>query len=200
MLELQSGNEAALDCILAHYQSGVFHFVLRSIRDHGRAEDLTQEVFFRVYRSRASYTATAAFKTWLFTIAHRLALNELRALRRRRRVFSEATPTAASGGDRGGPESFWSNVADATQPTPLECLEEKELQKLIEKLLGRLPENQRMALELKRSQDFSYNEIAAILEVSIKAVKSLLVRAREKLKTEVELYLSGHGRMQGQEP
>jgi len=200
MLELQSGHEAALDRIVAHYQSGVFHFVLRNVRDRGRAEDLTQEVFVRVYRSRVKYAPTATFKTWIFTIAHRLALNELRAVRRRRRVFSEGAASGTPADNQEAPENFWSNVRDRTQPTPLESLEEKELQMLIENLLGRLPQNQRAALELKRSQDFSYKEIAEILEVSTKAVKSLLVRARERLKTEIELYLAGHSRMQGQEP
>lgn len=200
MLALQSGDEAALDSLVAHYQSGVFHFILRTVRDRGRAEDLTQEVFVRVYRSRESYAPTATFKTWIFTIAHRLALNEIRALQRRRRVFTEGPATGASSNDRSPGEDFWSSVGDPTQPTPLESLEEKELEKLIESLLEDLPQNQRFALELKRTQDLSYKEIAEILEVSTKAVKSLLVRAREKLKTEVDLYLAGHRRIQGQEP
>jgi RNA polymerase sigma-70 factor (ECF subfamily) len=81
--------------------------------------------------------------------------------------------------------------------TPFEPLERKEMEDLIDELLERLPENQRAALQLQRSECYSYQEIAGVLEVSTMAVKSLLVRARENLKRELERYLDGKNKLIG---
>ena len=89
MLAFQAGNSAAFDDIVYRYQQPVQNFLRRYLRDRDRMEDLTQEVFIRVYKSRERYQPTAKLRTWLFTIATRLALNEIRSIRRKRRVFSE---------------------------------------------------------------------------------------------------------------
>ncbi len=190
MERFQAGDERAFDRLVHHYQSGVFHFILGNIKDAGRAEDLTQDVFIRVYRSRQRYRPTARFKTWLFTIANRLMLNEIRAVRRRRRVFS-AVPTQTQSEAAEGEEEFWGSVADSGAETPGEFAERRELETVVKNLVESLPQNQRTAIELQRSEKFSYREIAEILDVSPMAVKSLLVRARERLKNGLERYLSG---------
>ena len=187
MRSFQAGNEAAFDRIVQHYQTGVYHFIRGILGDIGRAEDLTQEAFFRVYRSRGGYRPTARFKTWLFTIANRLALNEIRAIRRRRRVFSEGTKVMGSNTDD---EAFWNSVADENAVSPTALAEQKELDEMLQGLVESLPGNQRTAIELQRTQKFSYAEMAAILQVTPAAVKSLLVRAREKLKSALDPYLS----------
>ena len=190
MRSLQAGDEGSFDLIVAHYQSGVFHFIRASIKDEGRVEDLTQEVFIRVYRSRQRYRPVARFKTWLFTIANRLMLNEVRAIRRRRRVFSDV-PVQSSPADPSREEEFWGSVSDANAENPGDFAERRELEDVVKALVQRLPRNQRAAIELQRSERFSYLEISEILGVSPMAVKSLLVRAREKLKLGLEPYLSG---------
>ncbi len=199
MLALQAGEASAFDQIVSGYQSCVFHFLFRTVRDWGRAEDLTQDVFVRVYRSRARYRPLSSFKTWIFTIASRLALNEVRAVRRRRRVFAECAGSSAPGKDSCGDdgEDFWASIPDRAVETPFEPLERKEMEDLIDELLERLPENQRAALQLQRSERYSYQEIAGVLEVSTMAVKSLLVRARENLKRELERYLDGKNKLIG---
>ena len=189
MRNLQAGDEGSFDRLVAHYQSGVFHFIRASIKDEGRAEDLTQDVFIRVYRSRQKYRPTARFKTWLFTIANRLMLNEIRAIRRRRRVFSDV-PVQRSPADTPDEGEFWGSVSDANAEDPGDFAERRELEDVVKALVATLPRNQRAAIELQRSERFSYLEISEILGVSPMAVKSLLVRAREKLKLGLEPYLS----------
>ena len=200
MLAFQGGAEDAFDRLVGRYQSTVYHFIVRTIRDAGRAEDLTQEVFLRVYRSRERYKPVANFKTWLFTIANRLALNELRAVRRRRRIFVEAGGMDGSPGSAKSHDDFWANVPDRQCASPSEPVEEDELERVIGELLNRLPENQRAAIQLQRSETFSYQDIAEVLQVSTMAVKALLVRAREDLKIGLERYLEGKNNLLGKKP
>jgi RNA polymerase sigma-70 factor (ECF subfamily) len=190
MLAFERGDEAAFDRIVGHYQMGIQQYLSSTVRDAGRAEDLTQDVFVRVYRSRGRYRPTASFRTWIFTIANRLALNELRAVRRRRRIFTDAVPAPA--GEDGASE-LWAGVPDRKAEAPGESIERMEMESVIASLLERLPQNQRAAVELQRDGGLSYKEIAAVLGVSTPAVKSLLVRARDSLKRGVERYLEGRG-------
>jgi RNA polymerase sigma-70 factor (ECF subfamily) len=185
MAEFRGGDESAFDRIVIFYQEGVFHFLMRAVKDAGRAEDLVQEVFMRVYRSRSTYRRLAGFRSWLFTIAHRLALNELRAVRRRRRIFPVLFSGSAGQEDEAG-EDFWANVEDRQKETPLEWMELRELQQILEKLLLDLPANQRLAVQLHSAEHFTYREIGEALGLSVMAVKSVLVRARENLKRRLE--------------
>lgn len=195
MLEFQGGNDLSFDRIVACYRPRILNFLRRTLRDSARAEDLTQEVFVRVFRSRARYKATASFRTWLFTIASRLALNEARTLRRRRRVFAEVSSSVSFSGSLSnadaadGCDEFWANVPDPKSEAPFHSLQRKELEEVIEALLDDLPGNQRAALELQQGEQLSYCEIAETLGVSTMAVKSLLLRARENLRAGLQGYL-----------
>lgn len=175
MLELQAGREAAFEELVKILHHRVFHFVRRLVRDEGRAEDLTQEVFVRVYRARTDYRPMGTFQSWIFTIAHRLALNELRALRRRRRVISERAAFQVE-------EDPVAEAEDQRGDGPEERAAAGELASRLDRLICALPENQRAALELHRTAELSYQEIARLLCVTPLAVKSLLVRARETLR------------------
>jgi RNA polymerase sigma-70 factor (ECF subfamily) len=187
MLRFQSGDESAFEALVLRYQGLVRHFLLRYLRDRDRAEDLVQEVFLRVFRSRGRYEATAGFSSWLLTITTRLALNEIRGLRRRRRVFSESG--ADDSADEGG--TAWERAPDHREDEPTAGAEAKELEKLIDRLIANLPEQQRAAILLCRLHDLSYAEIAVALETTIGAVKSLVLRARENLRRGLEPYLEG---------
>jgi RNA polymerase sigma-70 factor, ECF subfamily len=190
MLAFQAGDETAFDRIVERHWSSVRRFIERSVADVDRAEDLTQEVFIRVYRSRDRYRPSAGFRTWLFTIANRLALNEARSRRRRSRVFRNAPGSGAESSEDAS-DDFWANIEDPRSESPLDRLERKELEMVMEDLLGRLSQGQRAAIELQRAGPFSYREIAEIMGVTVPAVKSLLVRAREALKEGVDIYLRG---------
>jgi RNA polymerase sigma-70 factor (ECF subfamily) len=163
--------------------------VRRRLKDHASVEDVVQETFIGFSNSLVNFDDKRDLQTWLFTIANHLALNEVRAVRRRRRVFRDAPPVLAREDDSA--ERFWANVPDRSLEAPPESVERKEMESLIEGLLDRLPGNQRAAVELQRDGDLSYREIAEVIGVSMPAVKSLLVRARESLKRGLEQYLEG---------
>ncbi|MGQ9591779.1 MAG: RNA polymerase sigma factor [Planctomycetota bacterium] len=187
MLAFARGDEEAFDEIVELYRDSVFRFFARRVRDAGRAEDLTQEVFLRIYRARASYRATASFRSWILTIAHRLALNELRAVRRRRRVFAPLagrSDPADRDGARG--EDIWAAVPDEAAPSPPAVLEAKERQEALRRQISKLPPNQRTALELVCGEELSYAEAARVMGVSVAAVRSLLVRARRALLAKLQ--------------
>ena len=187
MLAFQAGDSAAFDGIVYRYQQPVQNFLRRYLRDRDRMEDLTQEVFIRVYKSRERYQPTAKLRTWLFTIATRLALNEIRSIRRKRRVFSEVAdePEADS------PSPFRA-AEDYREEAPAEQVQEKELGKIIDRLIEELPPNQKAAILLSQLQKLSYKEIAEVLDMSVMAVKSLLMRGREILRGRLKPYFDGN--------
>ncbi len=182
MAAFSSGDEEAFERIVDAFKDSVLRFLCRRVRDADRAEDLLQEVFIRVYRARQGYRPTASFRTWLFTIANRLALNEIRAVRRRRRIFAPSPSEGKASEDDLSVDDFWANVADRDPTGPAEALERKELESVLEGLLESLPPNQRLAVELVSGDQLSYAEAAGVMGVSVAAVRSLLVRARQCLK------------------
>jgi len=121
MAEFRGGDESAFDKIVGFYQEGVFRFLVRAVKDAGRSEDLAQEAFLRVYRSRNTYRPLAGFRSWLFTIAHRLALNELRRSGDAG-DFPDLLQRKGRAGRRAG-EDFWANVEDKSGETPLDRME-----------------------------------------------------------------------------
>ena len=193
MVAFSRGDEACFELIVKTYFCRILRFLQRRVRDPGRAEDLAQEVFLRVYRSRRSYQPTARFRSWLFTIAHHLVLNELRAIRRRHRVFARVLPSAGAGGgadiEEASLQDFWASVPDPGQTGAERSLELKELEGMVRANLERLPLNQRTAMELASGEGLSYAEIAGVLGVTVGAVRSLLVRARRALRAGLEAYL-----------
>ena len=162
------------------------NFVYRSLRDEIEAEDLAQNVFLQVYKSRSRYKQTAKFSTWLFTIARNLCLNELR--RRYRHPAESIEETQAENESREG--ATQRQYEDKSQMAPPEKLLHGELVQKIEEALAELPENQRSAILLCRQDELSYEEIADILDCSLSATKSLIHRGRETLKEKLKRYLS----------
>ncbi len=186
MLAFQAGDPAAFDRIVLHYRSMVWRFIARYVRDLERAEDLSQEVFLRVYRARRRYRPTAGFRTWLFTIAARLCLNDLRSQRRERRVIVRL-PGAV---EEGGPgDDRLQSVPDPDSAPAEKALELSELEEALDGAIAGLPPGQRAAILLLRFEDLSYREIAEALGVSAMAVKSLINRAREKLRSGLGRFL-----------
>ncbi len=186
MLAFKAGDSSVFDDIVYRYQKPVQNFLRRYLRDQNRMEDLTQEVFIRVYKSRERYEPRAKFRTWLFTIATRLALNEIRAIRRRRRVFSEIPDEPAMD----SPSPF-RTAEDYREENPGEQTEKNELGELLDRLIEELPPNQKAAILLSRMEKLSYKEIAEVLDLSVMAVKSLLMRGREALRCRLKPYFEG---------
>ena len=182
MLRVKRGDRAAFTALVEKYKQPVVNFVCRSLRDEAESEDLAQNVFLQVYKSRARYERTAKFSTWLFTIARNLCLNEIR--RRSRHPAESLEETHAENEDQ--PQRQYE---DKKVFLPVENVLHGELSRKIEEALADLPENQRTAILLCRQDELSYEEIAKILGCSLSATKSLIHRGRETLKEKLKPYL-----------
>ena len=158
--------------------------VMNHLTGHAdEAEDLAQEVFLRVYRTRKKYTPKAKFSTWLFTIANNLALNALRD-RQRRPVLPLEVRESGPLGPRPA-----ENAAAARDEPPAHNLQQQELADVIRKALDDLNERQRVAIVLNKFEDMNYADIAEVMGLTVKAVKSLLSRARMKLREALQGYI-----------
>jgi RNA polymerase sigma-70 factor (ECF subfamily) len=176
MLRVRDGDAASFETLLRRYRLPLVRYFRRMVRDQGLAEDLAQEVFLRVYKSRERYQPEARFTTWLYRIATNLALN---AIRDRRDEASDAAGDDAEGGS--GLERFVD-----PQPTVEQRLVQSDRERLIRHAVEALPGNQRAAVILHKYQEVDYRQIAGILSVSESAVKSLLFRAYETLRVRLE--------------
>lgn len=182
MLRVSQGDLHAFECLVKKYQNSIKDFIARQIHDVAEAEDLAQKVFIQVFRAAKRYRPTAKFSTWLFTIARNLCLNEIRRRSRKPSQALDLTPELTSE-DKAQNHGGWS------EESPTQSLLRQELEEKIEQVLAKLPELQRSALLLLDRQGMSYEEIAQTLGKSVSAIKSLIHRARETLKSEIKPYL-----------
>src|SRR4051794_8744276 len=185
MLQVRDDVQGAFEVLVERYQHRLVGIMGHLVGRAEEAEDLTQEVFLRVYRSRKGYRPRAKFSTWLFTIANNLALNHLREKGR--------NPSAAAGGAGRGPGSSDDQPAvdrvAARDGTPSAQLRKVELSDVVREALDILGEDQKVAVLLNKFEDMSYAEIAEVMGRSEAAVKSLLARARNHLRERLEPYL-----------
>lgn len=182
MLRVKRGDRAAFSALVEKYQQPLLNFLLRSLQDETEAEDLAQNVFVQVWKSARRYRPTARFSTWLFTIARNLCLNELRRRARHPAASLESPPAESE-------LPLPQRLEDQRSGTPPEALLREELFQKVEAALAELPESQRTAILLCREEEFSYEDIAAILGCSLSATKSLIHRGRETLKQKLKPYL-----------
>ncbi|MDE1156577.1 MAG: sigma-70 family RNA polymerase sigma factor [Acidobacteriaceae bacterium] len=175
MLELKAGNMAAFDVLLAKYRKPIIHFMFRMVHNQAVAEELAQEVFLRVYRSRETYRAEARFSTWLYRIATNLGVNHARDTRRER-----ASSTVYL--DDPDPETGTTpDVADDTPSAEADMLREERM-KAIRSYVMALPERQKVAVLMHKYEGLDYKQIGDVLKLSESATKSLLFRAYQTLR------------------
>jgi len=177
MLQVRDGNAAAFEELMRRYQNRLIAVMEHLVPGRQQAEDLAQEVFLRVYRARKTYQPDAKFATWLFTIANNVASNALRKLSRRREVHLQATP---SGSVALRPLENMAQEASGLMPSRI--LDRSERSEIVAAAVQSLSERQRMAVLLSKFEHMSYADIAATMDLSTPAVKSLLSRARANLK------------------
>ena len=179
MLQLKAGDDSAFDYLVEKFRRPLIGFMYRMARNQSVAEELAQEVFLRVYRSRQSYAAEAKFSTWLYRIATNLALNHIRDTRNERMLASVSLdePDEESGRTL--------EVADS-RSTVEEDLVRQERLRAIRQCVEELPERQRLAVVMHKYQEMEYREIAGVLKMSESAVKSLLFRAYESLREKLK--------------
>ncbi len=183
MLKVQEGDFVAFETLVDKYKQPVINVVARIVRDTTEAEDLAQNVFLQVYKAAGRYKVTAKFSTWLFTIARNLSLNELR--RRSRHPASSLDATM----DPEDEEAPSRQIEDQGVVSASDEALQSELVAKIDEVLGELPVNQRTAIILVKEKGLSYEDIAGILGCSVSAVKSLIHRGRETIKSRIKPYL-----------
>jgi RNA polymerase sigma-70 factor (ECF subfamily) len=178
MLLVAGGDTAAFETLVERHQALVAGTVARMLGSNSDVEDITQQVFIRVWKSAGRYVARAKFTTWLLKITRNLVFNEMRRAKRHPHVPVQIDP-----------ETEELPIKDEAAATPDATLLQAELQRAIESAIKELPDAQRMALVLRRYEELSYEEIADVLELSVPAVKSLLFRARTELRERLQSYL-----------
>ena len=172
MLRVREGDTTSFTILLERHRTPVIHFLYRMVQNQPVAEELAQEVFLRVYRSRETYEATAKFATWLFRIATHLALNSIRDSRNERGQQSL---------DEEVSEGMVRQVADRKPTIEQNMVAQSKLEE-VRRAIELLPEKQRAAVLMHKYEELEYTQIAAVLECSESAVKSLLFRAYETLR------------------
>lgn len=180
MTRIAGGDDQAFEILVNRHQTAVVNLIYRFMGDRTQAKDLAQEVFLRVWQSAKSYEPRAKFTTWIYRITANLCFNELKSSRRK-----EWVPFFLLGEDRA--KTIEEVLVDTT-PSAEDLLLSREQSQRISDALRSLPANQRMALVLKRYDDLSYQEIAKILNCSISAVESLIIRAKRNLQKKLGLY------------
>jgi len=178
MVEVAEGDLSAFKTLVELHHKPLISFIARFTGDRDSAEDIAQEVFLRVFKAAKDYKPRAKFKTWLFTIATNLCLNEIR--------YNKSIPQYVD----------LSYLHEQKYPfmvpnafSPQKAAERAELSTAVRKAIRNLPENQRLAILLRQYNDFSYNEISTAMGISISAVESLIQRARQSLKKSLASYL-----------
>ncbi|MGO8794699.1 MAG: RNA polymerase sigma factor [Candidatus Sulfotelmatobacter sp.] len=182
MLRVKAGDQSAFDYLVQKYRRPLVSFMYRMARNTAAAEDLAQEVFLRVYRSRASYEASAKFTTWLYRIATNLAVNHARDTRKER---PEVTVSLDEPDEETGTTM---DVADGTISAE-EALVRRERMMAIRSKVEALPERQKMAVIMHKYQQMDYKQIADVLKLSESATKSLLFRAYETLREQLKEFV-----------
>ena len=172
MLRVKEGDGASFGVLLEKHRQSVIHFLYRMVQNHAVAEELAQEVFLRVYRSRSSYEPTAKFTTWLFRIATHLALNSLR---------DGKNEKSQDRLDENADDLPVRQVSDRRPTVEATMVYEARLEE-VRKAIGMLPDKQRAAVLMHKYEEMEYSQIAKALNCSESAVKSLLFRAYETLR------------------
>jgi RNA polymerase sigma-70 factor (ECF subfamily) len=180
LARVAGGDEYAFQILVNRHQTPVLNLIYRFLGDRLKSEDLAQETFLKVWRAAKTYKRKSKFTTWLYRICVNLCLNEIKSARRRKWLQFFQNPPDAK------PPKDESLLDEALNPEDL--LLARERSRLISNALQALPENQRIALILKRYDGLPYEEISRVLGCSIPAVESLIVRAKRTLQKKLEKF------------
>lgn len=179
MLRVRDGDDAGYDILIVKYRRPIINFMYRMVHNQAVAEELAQEVFLRVYRSRQTYRAEAKFTTWLYRIATNLGVNYARDTKHERAAQNVYL-------DQPDPETGTTpDVADDTASVEEHLVRDERMRAIRQHVMA-LPERQRTAVLMHKYQGLDYKQIGEVLKLSESATKSLLFRAyqtlRERLK------------------
>lgn len=175
--QLRAGDELAFKSLVTNYQDMVYNTALGIVQNSEDAEDVAQEVFIQVYRSIDQFKGDARLSTWIYRITTTKALDHIRSRRRKKRF---AFITSLFGPN----DELVHEPVDFQHPGV--ALDRKEQAALLFRMIEQLPENQKVAFTLHKTEDLSYQEIAEVMKLSVSAVESLLFRARQNLRKLLE--------------
>ncbi len=177
MLEYQKGEMRAMDELLRRYKNPVYRYAFRLCANEAEAQDTAQETFLRVHQYRGQYRPIGKFSTWLFGIAHNVAVSKFR-----RNKWLVLWPRRADDPDE---------MVDFESPTPSpsQNLEQGDFETMVKKCVQSLPFLQKEALVLREYENLDYQEIAKILNKSLGTIKTLIHRARQSLKDKLLPYI-----------
>jgi len=184
MLRVKAGDDSAFGYLVQKYRRPLIGFMYRLCHNPATAEELAQEVFLRVYRSRSTYEPSAKFSTWLYRIATNLAVNHARDTRHER---PEKTVRLDEPDQETGTTP---DLADDSLSAEEQLLRRERLAAIRAKV-NALPERQRLAVMMHKYQQMDYRQIAAVMKMSESATKSLLFRAYETLREQLKEFVSG---------
>ncbi|MBP6430704.1 MAG: RNA polymerase sigma factor [Ferruginibacter sp.] len=179
IVALQQGDEQAFKKLIDEWQSMVYNTALSIIQNEDEADEITQEVFIKVFQSISSFKGDAKISTWLYQITVNKSLDYLKKEKQKKRF--------------GFVQFLWgSNNAEVAEPAlfyhPGVAMEKKEASAALFKAIKKLPNNQRIAFTLHKVEGQKYNEIASIMNMSLQAIESLIARAKINLKKELEVF------------
>lgn len=177
--QLKKGDETAFKTIVEQWQNMVYNTILGIVQNEADAEDLTQDVFIKVFENISSFKGESKFSTWLYRIATTKALDFLRSKKRKKR-FGFIKSLIAPG------QEEESGLADFHHPGIK--MDNKERATALFKAISKLPENQKAAFTLHKLEGLSYQEISEVLHSSVSAVESLMSRAKANLRKELEKF------------
>ncbi len=171
ILMYREGDADAFDTLFVRHAAGVYGFARTMLTDAGGAEEILQETFLSVARTAARYTPRGRFRSWLMRIVRNRCLNRLDAQRRRRAMLGAGAVVAEPA---------------SAEPSPARQAEANEQRALIRAAVADLPDRQREAIALYALEEMTYREIAAVLDMPINTVKTLIHRARASLARALE--------------
>jgi RNA polymerase sigma-70 factor, ECF subfamily len=182
MLRVREGDDSGFEYLIQKYHKPMIHFMFRMVHNQAVAEELAQEVFLRVYRSRQSYRAEAKFTTWLYRIATNLGVNHARDTKYERTAQNVYL-------DQPDPETGTTpDVADLTASVEQELVKDERMRAIRQHVLA-LPERQKNAVLMHKYQGLDYKQIGEVLKLSESATKSLLFRAYQTLRDRLKEFV-----------
>lgn len=178
MKSIATGDHASFRKLVERHQDAVIGTISKMLGNHTDSEDIAQLVFIRIWKHAKRYKPENKFTTYLYTITRNLVYNETRRRSRKKTLSSDQLL-----------EDHQIQFPDEPSSQPDSTLLEAELQQAIDSAIQSLPENQRLAVILRRYENLPYEEIAVVLNTSVPSVKSLLFRARTTLREQLAKYL-----------
>jgi len=182
--QLKLGDDAAFKTIVEQWQDMVYNTILGIVQNETEAEDLAQDVFIKVFEKISTFKGDSKFSTWLYRIATTTALDHLRSKKRKKR-FGFLQSVGGSGDEK-------ETVPDFHHPGV--SLDNKERAAVLFKAIDGLPENQKTAYTLHKLEGLSYRDVSEVLNTTVSAVESLMSRANQNLRKELEEYYNKHYR------